>query len=65
MVWIKVWWHKHQARKINNAICDLACSYSCGIDMINVITGGEYNRLVMECNKHIYWLKANDPKYPK
>ena len=62
---LKIWWHKRQARKISIEICNLLSSYTCGIDMINTITGGEYNRLVNERNKHVYWLKKNDPKYPK
>lgn len=64
MLSLKVWWHKHQVRKIRTEICNLLSSYTCGIGMINTITGGEYNHLVNVYNKHILWLKENDPKYP-
>lgn len=65
MKYILIWWHKRKVRNARLKINALLRSYPCGIDMINVITGGEYNRLANECNKHIRWLKANDPKYPK
>lgn len=65
MLFLKIWWHKRQARKFSIQIYQLLNDYSCGIDMVNVITGGEYNRLVNQLNKHKVWLKANDPKYPK
>lgn len=62
---LKIWWHKRQARRYILAINALTQSYSCGIDMINVITGGDYNRLVTLRNKHVMWLRENDPKYPQ
>lgn len=65
MRFLKIWWHKRQARKTSIQIANLTCSFGCGIDMINVATGGEYNRLVNIFNRHVLWLKENDLKYPK
>lgn len=64
MLCLKIWWHKRQARKLFGQRCNLVDQYDCGIDMINVITGGEYNRITNVISKHILWLKENDPKYP-
>lgn len=65
MLCLKIWWHKCQAKKARIAFYNLTYTYQCGIDLINIITGGEYNRLINKYNKHILWLKENDPKYPK
>lgn len=64
MLYLKIWWHKRQARKVYNELCSLICNYPCGIHMLNEVTGGEYDRLVNEYNKHVYWLKSNDKYYP-
>lgn len=64
MLCLKIWWHKYQARKARIAFYNLTYMYQCGVDVINTVTGGEYNRLVNVYNKHILWLKENDPKYP-
>jgi len=65
MLYLKIWWHKRQAIKLRREIYNLRDSYSCGLDMLNIITGGEYNRLVNSFNKYKCWLEDNDPKYPK
>ncbi|MDI5767640.1 hypothetical protein MJN71_20820 [Salmonella enterica subsp. enterica serovar Cerro] len=62
---LKIWWHKRQAKKATLAFYRLTYMYQCGIDVINIVTGGEYNRLVNLRNSHMQWLRENDPNFPK
>ena len=62
---LKIWWHKHQARKAYSAFLTILTESEAGINMTWQLKGDELRPLVDKFNRHMDALAKLDPETPK